>query len=92
LTNVCEFVPPSLAIPSLPTLELESTILISVKYGWSIEVKYVEQRVNVEDVDHHSTWTVGRYSQADKHNRRERTSAVETRHVLHLDGWIEGKM
>lgn len=61
MANAGEFVPPSLAIPSLPTLDTVSITLVSVKDGRPIEIKYVKNGVVVEHVDPRSSmWTVAR--------------------------------
>ena len=62
LANMCEFVPPLLAIPYPPSHEKLIIILVSVKDGWSIEIKDVKKRIIVEYVDRRSIWTVARGS------------------------------
>jgi hypothetical protein len=48
---MCESVPPSFPVPSLPTSDTVKINLVSVKDGWSIEFNYVEKRIVVKDVD-----------------------------------------
>jgi hypothetical protein len=43
LANVCEFVPPSLAVPSPPTFDMDKIVLVSVKDGRSIEIEDVKK-------------------------------------------------
>jgi hypothetical protein len=51
LANLCEFVPPSFAIPYLPSYDTGINVLISIKDGRSIEIEYVKKGIIVEDVD-----------------------------------------
>jgi hypothetical protein len=51
LANLCEFVPPSFASPSLPSCDTDNIILVSVEDDRTIEIKYVKKRIIVEDMD-----------------------------------------
>ena len=59
-------------------------------------MKYVKKGIIVKNVDPRDMWTVARdyvSPQADKNKRRERTSEVGTRHLMHmvwLCRWIGG--
>jgi hypothetical protein len=71
---VCQLIPPTLAAPFSP---LKDTVIFSlslVQENRSRVIKYIEERVIVEDEI--STWSISRElldSQADRHGRRERT-------------------
>ena len=60
MTNLCEFVPPSFALPIFPFKGTDQITLVFVKDGRSIEIKYVNKGIIVEDVDPRSMWTVAR--------------------------------
>jgi hypothetical protein len=51
LANLCEFVPPSFTVPCPPAFNTVNITFISVKDGWSIEIKYVKKGIIVEYVD-----------------------------------------
>jgi hypothetical protein len=53
-----KLIPPPSAVPSLfPPPETSVLILIFAQKKWSIEIKYVEKGIVIEDVDR-CTWTV----------------------------------
>lgn len=49
--DMSEFVPPTFAIPFPPLYDEELVVLIFVQEDGTIEVKDVEERIIVEDVD-----------------------------------------
>jgi len=55
---VCEFVPPSFAVPFIPCYAIALIIHISVEDGRSIEIKYVKKGIIVKDGDQPSMWAL----------------------------------
>ena len=60
LANLCEFVPPSFAVPSSPSRGTDLITLVSIKKVRSIEIKNVDKGVVVEDADPRNMRTVVR--------------------------------
>jgi hypothetical protein len=54
---MCESVPPAFALPFLfPPRETDFVILVLAKKKWPVEIKDVEKRIIVEDIDRCSVW------------------------------------
>jgi hypothetical protein len=49
---LCKSVPPEFAVPSpLPSCETIFIIIVFAEKKWPVEIKYVEKRIIVEDMD-----------------------------------------
>ena len=60
MANLCEFVPPSFALPFAPSKGTDVIALVSVKDGRPIKIKYVKKGIVVKDVDPRNMWAVAR--------------------------------
>ena len=55
---MCELVPPAFPVPFSTLLDAVTASLIFVYHNWPTELKYVEERIIVEDVDRCVIWPV----------------------------------
>jgi hypothetical protein len=90
-----KLIPPPFEDPSpLASYEIGIVFLVFAQKEWPIEIKYVDKRIVIEDVDRNRIRAVV-HEKCDKHDRKtKRTSAVGrlgTGHLLLPGRFFEGR-